>query len=87
MGLGMTFKNGRCYHIRFYDHFIGGTEPIECEVFGWITKQDKTHIYLSWWIVDHKDPDIVKDNLEPYGIVKAAIKAKRLVSDTRKLRL
>ena len=67
------FAVGQLYKIRFYDHSIGTSEKIVCEAIGWAVKDDSHHVVLSHWIVDSKDEQIRKDNIEPVSIIKSCI--------------
>ena len=67
------YKLGTLYKIRFYDHCIGSTDKMTCEVAGWIIKDDTQHVVLSHWIVDTKDEQVKKDNVEPVSIIKSCI--------------
>lgn len=87
MAANIKFKKGKCYHIRFYDHYVHGAEPIVCETVGWVIREDKTHLYLSWWKLDHIDHKVVSENLEVYGLVKAAMISKKLLGGISSIRL
>lgn len=74
------FELGKLYKIRFYDHCIGKQEKMICEVAGWVVKDDKDHVVISPWIVDTKDHQIKKDNIEPISLIKSCIIRKRKFS-------
>ena len=67
------FVEGKLYKIRFYDHCVGSTDKMTCEVAGWVIKDDSHHVVLSHWIVDTKDAQVKKDNIEPVSIIKSCI--------------
>jgi len=67
------FKEGSLYKIRFYDHCVGSQDIMICETTGWCIKDDAQHVVLSHWIVDTKDKQIKKDNVEPVSIIKSCI--------------
>lgn len=68
-----NFEIGKLYKIRFYDHSIGSKEKMICEAVGWVIEDDSSHVLLSHWVVDTKDEQVKKDNVEPVNIVKACI--------------
>lgn len=73
------FVKNKLYKIRFYDHSIGTSEKIVCEVVGWVIDDDKDRVLLSYWIVDSKCEETKKGNMEPVSIIKSCIlKAKKL---------
>jgi len=75
------YIQNKLYKIRFYDHCIGNHEgPIICEVAGWIIGETSTHLQLSYWIVDTKDEQVKKDNIEPISIIKSCIIRSRKLS-------
>lgn len=56
--------------VNFLDHcFTDGQnmKPIECEVVGYLIKEDKQAYYVASWICDEKIND---DNTDIYVIVK-----------------
>ena len=71
------FELGKLYKIRFYDHCIGMSRKMECEVCGWIIKEDKEHIVLTYWRVNDSDATTVRENIEPVSIIKSCITRKR----------
>lgn len=72
----MKYVLGSKYTIQFWDHCIGAETRILCEVTIWITKEDATHIYGTWWRVLN-DPDAEVANREPVSIIKSTIVKKR----------
>jgi len=73
----MKFEKTKMYKIRFYDHCIGQSDKMICEVVGWVLKDEPEHVVLSSWMVDTKDAQIKKDNVEPISIIKSCIIRKR----------
>ena len=71
------FVEGKLYKIRFYDHAIGTADKMICEAVGWAIKDDTHHVVLSHWIVDTKDIQVKKDNIEPVSIIKVCIISSR----------
>ena len=67
------FITDKLYKIRFYDHSTGSQDKIICETVGWIIKEDKTHVVLSYWIVDTDDDAVKRANIEPSSIIKSCI--------------
>lgn len=74
------FQVGKLYKVRFYDHCIGASDKMTCEVAGWVIKDESDHVVLSSWVVDTKDTQIKKDNVEPVTIIKSCIIRKRKIS-------
>lgn len=74
------FLEGCIYKIRFYDHCIGSEDKMICEVVGWCIKDAGEHVVLSSWVVDTKDAQVKKDNVEPMSIIKATIIRSRKIS-------
>lgn len=68
-----NYEIGKLYKVRFYDHCIGKSGKMTCEVVGWVTINDDDHIVLTYWKVDTEDVDIKKDNIEPVTIIKSTI--------------
>ncbi len=83
----MKFIDGHCYLIRFHDHYLHGDEPVICETVGWVIRQDETYLYLTWWALDHKCKETVKNNLETYGLVKSTIISRKSFPHARKVKL
>jgi hypothetical protein len=67
------FQLGKLYKIRFYDHSIGTSEKMICEAVGWVITDDSHQLVLSHWIVDTKDEQVKKENIEPISIIKSCI--------------
>ncbi len=67
------FIVGKIYKIRFYDHATGTEELIICEVCGWVLKDNPLNVVLTSWVVDTKDAQVKKDNVEPMSILKSTI--------------
>lgn len=71
-GAGMArFSKGKWYCVRFYDHVMGESRPVTCKVYGYIVRQCKVSITLSWW--ECEDMDMKEDNQELVTILKGAI--------------
>jgi hypothetical protein len=70
----MKFREGHHYILEFYDHGIGVTEPIRCQVSGWIVSDHKDFVKLTTWLVQSDDKEVVDNNLELVIILKTAIK-------------
>ena len=76
--MGTNFIVGSKYTIQFWDHCLGQFK-ILCEVTIYITSQDKTHLYGTWWRVITKEESIEESNREMISIVKSTIvKTKKL---------
>jgi len=76
------YNKGDLYRIKFFDHSIGSKEPIECEVVGWIIKEDKIQVLITFWRLNNGCDDLKKDNIEPVSIIKSTIiKSRRLKRD------
>ncbi len=74
------FEVGGLYKIRFNDHSIGTEEKMTCEVVGWVIKDDVDHVVLTSWVVQTKDEQVKKDNVEPTSILKPVIIRSRKLS-------
>jgi hypothetical protein len=66
------FKIGSKYTIQFWDHCLE-KEKILCEVTMWITEEDDTHVYGTWWRILTEDSDIEEANREMVSIIKSTI--------------
>ncbi len=75
----MSFAVGSAYYIKFLDHIKGASEPLYCQVLGWIIKEEEGFIVLAWWMPEDKDEQLVKDNQELLTIVKSTIIRKKKV--------
>jgi len=72
----MKFKVGSKYTIQFLDH-CKGDDTLICEVTIWITKEDKTTIYGTWWKIINTDKETEELNREMVSIIKSTITKKR----------
>ena len=72
----MKFKVGEKYTIQFWDHCVGEFKVL-CEVTIYITSQDKTHLYGTWWRVITDDKAVEANNREMVSIIKSTIFKKR----------
>lgn len=72
----MRFKVGCKYTIQFWDHCVG-EDKVLCEVTMWITKEQKHHVYGTWWRVLTDNEETEENNREMLSIVKSAIVKKR----------
>lgn len=69
----ISFKEGRAYYLKAYDHACGTKEIITVEVIGWVLSQDDIRVTMAWWITNSKDKDVRDNNVEPFVILKSAI--------------
>lgn len=67
-----------CYHITFLDHCCNDDKLTQCEVVGWLTKENPDSYVFSHWIVSNDDNARVH-NLEHTTL------AKKLIVSIRKL--
>lgn len=72
------FKIGSKYNIYFWDHCLEQFK-VKCEVTIYVTKEDKTHVYGTWWRVHTEEEGVEENNREMISIVKAAIIKKRKI--------
>jgi len=80
--MAIKFKKGDLYRIKFYDHAIGLVDPMECEVVGWILKNNKLNVVVTFWRVNNGCSETKKDNVEPVSIMKSCIiKSRKLKKD------
>lgn len=70
----------KLYKVTFYDHCLGQKELAKCKLVGWLIKEDKLSITLTFWLVDSKDKTVVAENLEPVTIAKSTILSTRKYS-------
>lgn len=68
-----NFKEGELYWIRFYDHSIGSKDEMICEIVGWCIENRKNSAVFTHWVVDTKDDQVRKDNIEPTSIIKSTV--------------
>ena len=80
MFMKTKFKIGRLYYIKFLDHSVGMKDKMFVEAVGWCIKDGSDYAVFTSWQVEHKDRSIVDDNHEPFSIIKACVKKKRLLS-------
>ena len=71
------FKVGSVYLIEFWDHVSGRTEPLKCQVVGWVEKDTENYVALTWWMPEDDDEEWVKSNKEPFSIIKSTMYRKR----------
>jgi hypothetical protein len=67
------FNKGDFYIIKFLDHCIGD-ELIYCEVAGWVLKEGKESVTLTYWKTNSKDKETEDENTEPLRLIKSTIK-------------
>lgn len=79
--MAKKYEKTKLYKITFYDHCIGQHEgPVKCQVTGWILSEDDVELRLTYWVVDTKDEQVKKDNIEPISIIKSCIISSRKLS-------
>lgn len=78
------FKNGHLYIIEFRDHSYGVDKTFICTAAGWVIKESEHDVILTPWLVRDSDETVVKQNYEPFGILKCAITKTRMVADGKK---
>jgi len=76
MGRKHKFKVDDKLYIKFLDHSIGGSY-CTCEVIGWLLGEDENAYNLTFWKVVTEDKKTFEANLEPFNILKCAIKEVR----------
>ena len=67
------WEEGKLYKIRFRDHVIGKEGSVICEVCGWVLRETKEDLILTYWLVDSTDKKLQRDNIEPVTVVKSTI--------------
>ena len=72
----MKFKIGSKYTIQFHDHCLSEYKAL-CEVTMWITAEDKTHVYGTWWRLITDDLEVEESNREMVSIIKSTITKRR----------
>ena len=72
----MKFKIGEKYCIQFHDHCLEKFKVV-CEVTIYITEEDSTHVYGTWWRILTDDAEVEEANREMVSIVKSTITKKR----------
>ena len=68
-----SYKKGKVYKIRFYDHFASHKDIVECTLVGFFYKEDKKSITLAHWISHCEDPEDADHNIEVVTLVKSCI--------------
>jgi len=71
------FDVGELYRIKFYDHAIGMVEAMECEVVGWVLKNNDLNVVITFWRLNNGCDEVKKENTEPVSIIKSTIIRKR----------
>jgi hypothetical protein len=69
----MKYLEGQLYIIEFLDHVINHTEPVTCQVVGWLIKEESTYLVLNTWYCMSSDPEIEENNRECVVIIKSTI--------------
>lgn len=59
------------YKFTFLDHVMNLDHALECIVCGYIVKETKNEVVISWWLCD--DPEYKDTNKELLSIVKSTI--------------
>lgn len=80
---------GQIVHIRFLDHSMSSkhsAEPVVCNVFGIITKEDANHYQVTTWAVE-QDEEGADMNDECFSIVKGTILAMNILKKKTTVRL
>ncbi len=71
----VSFKLGKLYKIRFYDH--SQSDEVEdvliCEVCGWVRRSTKTTVSISTWDVKNVDLETKTSNDSIYNIARRLI--------------
>lgn len=67
----VRFRKGQWYCVRFRDHVMGVDKYVTCKVYGYVVKQCKFSITLSWW--ECEDMELKEDNQELVTILKSTI--------------
>lgn len=67
----VRFRKGDWYKVTFLDHCLGTDRPMECVVYGYITKLERKYIVLSWWEVN--DDEYRECNQELVVIIRSTI--------------
>jgi hypothetical protein len=75
----LRFKKMKCYRVTFLDNSVGPDGPAMCNVVGWLIENHRTHIVMTFWLVESKDKDMVEQNLEKFSILKSTIIKSRLL--------
>lgn len=65
------FKEGEWYLVKFWDHTCGVDKLVSCKVFGYVIKQDKLSVTLSWW--ECEDPEFKESNQEIVTLLKSTL--------------
>ena len=63
------FRKGKWYKVTFFDHVMGQSDPVKCVVVGYVVKQCKVSLTLSWW--ECLDIDLKEDNQELVTLLKS----------------
>ena len=67
----VKFKKGKWYLVEFWDHVCGADKVVKCRIFGYMIKEDKLSVTLSWW--DCMDGDFKDDNQEHVTLLKSTL--------------
>jgi len=81
----MVFKLNSAYYIQAYDHAVGTKELLTVEVLGWVIDQDDISVTLTYWLSNSNDAEVRKENMEPFVILKSAIRKKRALTQVPKV--
>jgi hypothetical protein len=71
------FIEGKLYKIKFYDHCIGKSDKMVCEVVGWCTLNEEDFVVITAWQVVTDDMEVKRDNIEPVSLIKSCITSVR----------
>ena len=61
------------YKVRFFDHCVNIDKEMVIEAVGFFIKSTRNAYVFSHWLVQSKDKEIVRNNLEPFTLIKKAI--------------
>jgi len=75
--VAIKFEVDELYRIKFYDHAIGMSEAMECEVVGWVLESNELNVVVTFWKLNNGCEETKKDNVEPVSIMKSCIIKKR----------
>lgn len=79
VGMRTKFKLHKLYYVKFKDHAFGINKVCVINAVGWVTEDDPDYVVLTPWLVESDDYDVVKNNQEPFTIIKSCIIKKRVI--------
>lgn len=67
------------YYLQFLDHVKDSKMWVNCEVIGWVVKEDEHSVVIAYWRTESNDDIDGEENSEYMTILKKVIKKAKLI--------